>query len=142
MRREELVGRGGRSPRTVGRWILPSLPASAARARRLVRGLLEASGEPGTDVDTAVLIASELVANAIVHGAPSAVELTVEVEGAGVRVEVADGSPRPPAQAEPAPADEHGRGLLIVDRSSTAWGWSGGGIGHGKRVWCDLPADE
>jgi anti-sigma regulatory factor (Ser/Thr protein kinase) len=90
-------------------------------------------------VDCARLGVSELVTNALLHGAPP---ITVAVRGTveHPRIEVSDGSPRPPAS----PVDRGGmattgRGLSIVAKCSIAWG-AEISPGH-KIVWFE-PASE
>jgi len=85
--------------------------------------------------DTAVLLTSELVTNALLHGrAP--VRLRVEVDARRLRVEVADdhpGRPRTPTQHDDA---ESGRGMLIVSGLAAAWGVVDNQ--PGKTVWFEL----
>jgi anti-sigma regulatory factor (Ser/Thr protein kinase) len=114
---------------------LPSVAASVAQARRFLRGWLgDAAGTRfGEDL---ALVVSELVSNAIRHSTLSAIHLSRD--GERVRVEVDDengGVPRPVAVLEPdAPS---GRGLFIVDRIVTDWGWNRLSDGR-KRVWCEM----
>ena len=102
---------------------LPDNPAAAAAARRhLTRAL---SGWPPDAQDTAVLLVSELVSNAIQHEAPP-VTLTIHLTAAGdrVRVEVGDANPLlPPAAAHDySTTGERGRGLQIIQALATASG--------------------
>jgi anti-sigma regulatory factor (Ser/Thr protein kinase) len=71
-----------------------------------------------------VLLASELVTNAVVHGAPP------------VEITVGDAHPDVPQPRHAMREDEHGRGLLLVDRLSDRWGVDA----HppGKSVWFEL----
>jgi anti-sigma regulatory factor (Ser/Thr protein kinase) len=82
--------------------------------------------------DVAVLLASEVVTNCVLHGGSSApgeaVTVTVVVWDAGVRVEVtgrkADGVPvlrRPNDEAEGS------RGLRLVEELAVRWGYERGG---------------
>ncbi len=73
-------------------------------------------------VDCARLGVSELVTNALLHGAPP---ITVAVRGTveHPRIEVSDGSPRPPAVTTDRDGlSTTGRGLSIVGKCSIAWG--------------------
>ncbi|MGZ6744883.1 MAG: ATP-binding protein, partial [Nocardioides sp.] len=76
------------------RRVLDPHPASVREARRCVRDeLLRAEREDL--VDTAELVVSELVTNAVVH-VGAGIELAAWVDELGLRVEVADGSPHAP----------------------------------------------
>jgi anti-sigma regulatory factor (Ser/Thr protein kinase) len=87
------------------------------------------------------LVVSELVTNAVRHGAAreGAVELLVTVDGGRARVEVVDGGSgfEPPA-GEPSPGEPGGWGLVVVDRVAARWGVEGDGV---TRVWAELAID-
>jgi anti-sigma regulatory factor (Ser/Thr protein kinase) len=85
---------------------------------------------------TAELVVSELVTNAVQasgeaarlapdESAPAipAVWLWLTSDGREVLAEVGDESPRPPAPSAPGQDEEGGRGLLLVDTLSQAWGY-------------------
>ena len=101
-------------------------PTAVADARRFVRNTLISWGLSGRDnlVADAVLLASELVTNAIVH-AGTPVQLTCRLDGANVEVSVLDRHPArvipdPPGAAE---VDRpSGRGLLLPAALSSSWG--------------------
>lgn len=109
-------------------------------AATLARAAVAAIGSPLPEavMRDAELLTSEVVTNAVTHGAsgPSD-ELTVRVVADGyVRVEVVD--PGPPFDvdaAEPAPRPG-GWGLFLVDTLATAWGIDPEGAG--KRVWFEI----
>ena len=110
-------------------------PQQVAEARRLVAGYLRDRGEE--DGEVAVLLVSELVTNAILHGrAP--LELRAHAAGAGVRVEVHDHEPsRPPVLRHDEDLTEPGgRGLQLVDTLADRWGWAEND--NGKVVWFEL----
>ena len=97
-------------------------PAAAAEARRRVRAAIQSWQVP-VDPDTAVLLTSELVTNAVRHEAGQAVMLVVTCARGQLRVDVHDTSPSWPAVAD-VPADaETGRGLLLVETLSDEWGF-------------------
>jgi two-component sensor histidine kinase len=86
------------------------------------------------DVDTVLLLVSELVTNAVKHAA-TPFDVTVSVTGEEVTVAVVDHDRRhPPQMRDPAPDDTSGRGLRIVEELSTSWGTEAV-AGDGKRVW-------
>ncbi|MFJ4645752.1 ATP-binding protein [Streptomyces bobili] len=95
-------------------------------------------------VDTAELIASELVSNAVLHTKGPAA-LRVSWADGVLRIGAWDANPEPPD----APRDmteltgaENGRGTALVRACADVWGWHPlSRFGHrGKYVWCDLPA--
>jgi anti-sigma regulatory factor (Ser/Thr protein kinase) len=103
-------------------------PVSVRKARDFVRTNLRELGFPGS-VDNGVLIASELVTNAV-REAPDTPCLVAVRVGAGYPViEVHDGSPEPPKMQSPDFVAERGRGLHIVDALCEDWDCvqSGGG---------------
>ena len=114
-------------------------PDAPARGRHAVTAVLDAWGcEPGSREDL-LLVVSELVTNAVVHGAEP-IRVTMVRAPQRIRVEVTDGAaaasphgnPRPPTDAET------GRGLSVVTRLAVAWGWRAS-PGRGKTVWAELP---
>ncbi len=117
-------------------------PGQVAVARRLLRGYLcdHCRDADPDDLDIPVLLASELVTNAIVHAA-TPLELHAQSLGCGVRVEVHDGVNRPPVlepQSDSNTSSEHGRGLFLVAALADRWGWDG--YASGKSVWFELDA--
>lgn len=71
--------------------------------------------------ETAVLLTSEIVTNAVVHGAGPITMVVLESE-AGARIEVTDaGSGSVPTLCESGTDAEGGRGLLLVDRLADRW---------------------
>ncbi|MFC4498139.1 MULTISPECIES: ATP-binding protein [Streptomyces] len=122
-----------RLSRRLGRADLRAVP----EARRALRELLEGWGRPGRS-ETAELLTSELVTNALVHTDDDAV-LTATVSPDGLRVEVRDSEPGRPRPGTPA-ADEatNGRGLVLVESLADAWGVRTQDAG--KVVWFELAA--
>ncbi|WP_159792716.1 SpoIIE family protein phosphatase [Puerhibacterium puerhi] len=90
-------------------------------ARRWVDDVLETSGVGARERHTAVLLTSELVTNALEHGAPP-VTVTVEVTCAALRIAVRDGSGALPVVRHPAPTELSGRGVQFLARLSARWG--------------------
>jgi anti-sigma regulatory factor (Ser/Thr protein kinase) len=127
------------SPQFARRVRLSAEPGSAAMARAEVAAAIRAWGID-VDPDVALLLTSELVTNAVTHGAAARdprdadpgdpagqVILAITADAAGLRVDVHDGSADPPvltmAALDTGGADqESGRGLLLVTSLSAEWG--------------------
>ncbi|WP_055478286.1 ATP-binding protein [Sphaerimonospora mesophila] len=127
----------------LGQVELPGEPASVPRARRYLRVLLAATGH--RRVDDALLLASELVANAVRHSDSARpggqVTLAAALRDGTLHVDVIDaGSAASKPQVLPddlvdQPSDG-GRGLWLVRQLATAWGWHD--TGTGRVVWFQL----
>jgi anti-sigma regulatory factor (Ser/Thr protein kinase) len=104
-------------------------------ARAFVRTCCQAAGTDGDACETAVLLTSETVTNAFVHGRSEA-RLAVTARVDGLLVEVGDDNFRPPQLVEQDPDAMSGRGLVILDMLATSWGVSD----HrpGKTVWFEV----
>lgn len=107
-----------------------------AAARRFVRAALESVETEPVVVETAELLTTELVTNAIVHvGCKS--QLFIRAVGGVVRVEVTDPDDRLPSMAAPSTDALNGRGLIIVNGLASAWGVEAT-EDRGKTVWFEL----
>ena len=85
--------------------------------------------------ETAILLTSELVTNAVLH-AGSGVVLQIARTTDGIRCEVTDRGPGRPEMRLARAEDLSGRGLQLVDQLSRAWGVA---PDHGgKSVWFEL----
>ena len=131
-------------PRSVAerrfRFELAAHPGSPAQARRLTRARLTGWSVCADTCDTAALVVSELVTNAIVHTASSRIVCELHDGGELVRIAVGDegcAPDQPRANTRQQPEDEHGRGLLLVDSLCHSWGAHENGTG--LLVWADLP---
>jgi len=108
----------------LGRITLPGRPECVREARQFVARML---GDGHAQADTAVLLTSELMTNAVRHtrsGLPGGtVELVVAAKAADFMVSVIDGGSDTTA---PEPGNlaggENGHGLLLVARLSDEWG--------------------
>jgi CheY-like chemotaxis protein len=132
----DLLESVGRSVEARAMCELPQELASVGLARRFVRSTL-AEWRAAHLIDDALVVVSELTANAITHAYCSC-ELRLSLTASVLRVEVVDSGPGAP---EPQPASatrEHGRGLHLVAALATAWGMEAADNG-GKLVWAELP---
>ena len=121
------------SPWTEGATLtLTARPASVREARAFVDEQCRAAGLTEAVRETAVLLTSEVVTNAILHGR-SSVRLTVATHPDRVVVEVGDDSSRRPLLLAPDREALDGRGLAIVDMLADDWGVEADG--EGKVVW-------
>jgi len=127
------------APPEVMRAHFPGQPDSARAARHLLRSHV-ATILSGEDVDTAMLLVSEVVTNAVVHAGTS-VEVVVCLQGgATLRVEVADGSVQRPTIRHDAMMASTGRGLHLLDALAHRWGVTVRATG--KTVWFELSGAE
>jgi anti-sigma regulatory factor (Ser/Thr protein kinase) len=112
-------------------------PADLVRMRAwLTKKLTSEVPHDGRVLEDAVVMASELVTNVIMH-THSVPVLTAWVEPDEVRIAVHDDDPRPPV-VEPMDARRpRGNGLRIVDEWADGWG-SEIEPGDGKIVWFAL----
>ncbi len=120
----------------------PTTKRSVSRARTHCRDFLSSCGLPDVHdvVDDMVLMVSELMTNAVTHGhvpgtSGRQVRMAVEKTGDVIRVEVRDtqGDKRPYLCADG--QGTGGKGLVLVDALSDAWGVSPEVIG--KTVWVE-----
>jgi PAS domain S-box-containing protein len=126
---------GGRPEQRTAAWTLPAEPTAVSFARRLLRTTLH-DWHLTAHADTAELLTSELVTNAIRYAsAPVGLRLTAPDDGT-LTVEVSDPLPDPPRERRPFGTDEGGRGLQLVRRLAGSWGTRREGAG--KVVWFSL----
>ncbi|MGV9244093.1 ATP-binding protein [Streptomyces sp. NPDC003710] len=141
-------GRGGAAALRPGaaaerrfRFELAARPRSVARARQLTRARLSGWAVCEDTCDTAALVVSELVTNAIAHTAGEHVVCELRDVGDLVRIAVQDEgcAPGEPHSGPQRPEEEHGRGLLLVAALCRAWGAQE--AGPGLLVWAELARD-
>jgi anti-sigma regulatory factor (Ser/Thr protein kinase) len=115
---------------------IPARPREVGRVRRAVRAEVVRYGLDGGHADTAQLLASELVMNAVLHGREPIV-VRVSVERDSTVIEVFDAGERFP---EIVPGATPGRrGLHVVATLCSDWGVVTSDGGEGKTVWCSVP---
>ncbi|MFG2127847.1 SpoIIE family protein phosphatase [Streptomyces sp. NPDC048751] len=122
---------------SVGDWTLPREPRSVGRAREYARGQLLSWGLEAL-VDTAELLVSELVTNALRYG-EGEIRLRLLLDRTLV-CEVWDSGLVQPRRRRARDTDEGGRGLQLVGLLSAAWGSRR--TPHGKTVWFELPLPD
>lgn len=110
---------------------------SVRYAREQVSKLLETNDE--TLRDSACLLVSEVVTNALIHTAGE-VTLTVRTEPGWLRVEIGDKSPRVPLKKTVRATATGGRGMELVDVLSKDWGVDP--YHNGKIVWFELESKQ
>ena len=90
--------------------------------------------------ETAVLLVSELVTNAVRHARTGGSMLVLRLESAGswLRIEVHDADPRVPEPRTPDKLDGSGFGFVLIEALASKWGVRKATIG--KAVWAELYA--
>ncbi|HZY76205.1 MAG TPA: ATP-binding protein [Jatrophihabitantaceae bacterium] len=118
---------------------VPHATTSAALVRHELSADLALRGIDPDSIDEVVLVASELVGNAVRHTHTAEGGLAVEwmLDGSGVIVQVADSSPATPTPRDPVATEPGGRGLHIVEALADDWGVRQDD--GGKRVWAHVP---
>ena len=114
-----------------------SAALSARVARDVLRGVCADALVSPPLVETALLLVSEVVTNAVVHGDGRPV-LDIDVGPDVLRVTVTDDSPElPRLQLDNPLLAPGGRGLHLVDTLSSRWG-TDPRVPSGKAVWFEL----
>jgi anti-sigma regulatory factor (Ser/Thr protein kinase) len=126
----------GPSTQLATRLALAPSAQTGSLARRALRQLFDKGRVDQDTSDTAVLLATELVTNAVEHGRGSA-QLDAAIQDHVIRLEVSDSSTVVPRPNTGVPdLDERGRGLLLLDALASRWGVQP--RSDGKTVWCEL----
>jgi Histidine kinase-like ATPase domain len=127
---------------------LRALPASARSARLVTKSALH-GWRLGGLAETAELLVSEIVTNAV-HASttvgpqqretgqaarPRLLRLCLTSDGRSVLIQVWDSDHHHPVRQNPGPDAEAGRGLLLIETLSTQWGWYALDEQGGKIVW-------
>ncbi len=131
----ELLESVGQQPGHQAELALTQDPTSVRAARRFVAEKLAEWGQDSL-LDDALLVTSELAANAIMHAESDCV-IRISLTASTLRIDVVDrgsGTPEPQPRSF---TEEHGRGLVLVDAITAAWGLDVV-PGDGKVVWAEL----
>jgi serine/threonine-protein kinase RsbW len=117
---------------------LPATDHAVRQARQATRAALAAWRLAYLE-ETAVLLVSELVTNAVRHARDTGtITLQLASAGAWLRMEVQDADPQWPQPRTPADRDESGFGFVLVDSLASHWGVRE--TPAGKAVWAELDA--
>ncbi|WP_046732099.1 SpoIIE family protein phosphatase [Streptomyces humi] len=120
-------------------WTVWRVPEAARHARRFSKRSLRIWGVTDDAMDAALLVVSELVTNALIH-TDGPVRLDLTLLDHRLRIAVADASPRSPVKPTNIGWEATGgRGILLVEAVSAAWGTVP--VSGGKQVWADLVLD-
>lgn len=125
-------------PRRTTMTIAQAEPERIAAARQQVREMLHDWADP-EQVDSAVLMISEMATNVLVHTDGDALMVAQASGEHGerrLRVEVADGSDELPHKRRPGEMASSGRGLVLMEMLADAWGVDP--RGDGKSIWFEL----
>ncbi|MFG3147010.1 SpoIIE family protein phosphatase [Streptomyces sp. NPDC048243] len=146
--REAERGYGGATPTvrpTVRRTMLTvaqAEPERIASARQQLRELLH-DWSSADQLDSAVLLVSEMITNVLVHtdaDALLAAAVTGEPGKRRMRIEVTDGSDDLPHRRDPGELASSGRGLVLVELLADAWGVDP--RGEGKSIWFEFSEEQ
>ena len=113
---------------------LREVPGIRADLRKLV------ARKDGEFVDAAVLAATELLNNCILHTDGRCRLAAWVLSPLGLRVEVGDCSSEAAGMAQASRSSGDGRGLQIVDALATTWGVETGS--EGKTVWFEMLSEN
>ncbi|MGW7539741.1 ATP-binding protein [Streptomyces sp. NPDC054770] len=128
----------GRATAWDASWPLRRELTSAGRARRLVTAQLSEWAVDGL-ADTAELLVSELVTNALRH-TRGPLRLNLQLRDSRLLCEVEDTESAGPARSTADPDAENGRGIELLDLLADAWGSVR--TPTGKTMWFELRAER
>ena len=122
----------------MGAMLVRREPASASTVRHELIADLEARGVCADAVDVAALVASELVGNAVRHTTQDRdLDVHWSISADEVYFSVEDPSPVLPRPYVADSGATGGRGLMIIEALTSAWGFEP--TPRGKRVWARVP---
>ncbi|MFI9721075.1 SpoIIE family protein phosphatase [Streptomyces sp. NPDC052396] len=125
-------------PRRTVMSIAQAEPERIAQARHQVRELMRGWTD-AEQVDSAVLMVSEMLTNVLVHTDGDALLMAAISGESGnrrIRVDVADSSDELPHRRHPGEMASSGRGLVLMELLAGAWGVEP--RGEGKNIWFEL----
>jgi anti-sigma regulatory factor (Ser/Thr protein kinase) len=135
------------TPTLLGSLTIPGQPENVRTARKFITRTL---GAAHSSTDTAVLLASELIANSQRHsrsGDGGHITIHLIAIPGGIRIEVADqgGASAPVLRPAASEADltelaENGRGLELVDALASRWDYTSDATG--TVTWFELAVPE
>lgn len=128
---------GDRPDRLCAEWAFSDRPSVLAEARCAVatRARSWSVVAPGGDLDDLVMVANELLTNALEHARSGAV-VRMTLERDTLEVAVRDRCADPPRRQTFSPTASRGRGLQVVEALSDEWGWAP--HDDGKVVWARM----
>ena len=115
---------------TIASWTMPAMADSVLLARQQVTALL--SEESSIELEHALAVTSELVANSVVHAATE-LQVILERWQYMVKVVVEDSNNQLPVMRSLDVALDSGRGMHIIDEFADLWGYEL--TDNGKRIW-------
>jgi anti-sigma regulatory factor (Ser/Thr protein kinase) len=115
---------------TIASWTMPAMADSVLFARQQVTDFL--SDESSIDLDHAIAVTSELVANSVIHAATE-LQVVLERWQYMVKVVVEDFDDHLPVMRSLDVAVDSGRGMHIIDEFADLWGYEL--TENGKRIW-------
>jgi anti-sigma regulatory factor (Ser/Thr protein kinase) len=115
---------------TIAAFTMPAIADSVQLARQQVTELL--SDESSIDMEHAIAVTSELVANSVVHAATE-LQVVLERWQYMVKVVVEDFDDHLPVMRSLDVAMDSGRGMHIIDEFADLWGYEL--TENGKRIW-------
>jgi serine phosphatase RsbU (regulator of sigma subunit)/anti-sigma regulatory factor (Ser/Thr protein kinase) len=131
-------GAVSRTTRQMAATVAQDEPDRIGDARAELRQLLH-DWRDADQVDSAVLLTSEMLANVLMHTDADAT-LLARISGAEgprrLRVEVTDSGEALPHRRDPGELASSGRGLFLIQELATAWGVDPRGVG--KTIWFEL----
>jgi len=115
---------------TIAAFTMPAMAESVNLARQQINDCLQSEG--AIDIDHAIAVTSELVANSVIHAATE-MQVVLERWQYMVKVVVEDLNDQLPVMRSLDVAMDSGRGMHIIDEFADLWGYEL--TETGKRIW-------